>query len=78
MKYDLVIKHGLVIDGTGLPRRRADLAILDGRILGIGYFDSGSASRVLDAAGRVLGRGSFDPHTHYDPQLTFEPCGTSS
>ena len=78
MKYDLVIKNGLVIDGTGLPRRRADLAIQDGRILGIGYFDSSSARRVLDAAGRIVAPGIVDPHTHYDPQLTFEPYGTSS
>ncbi len=78
MKFDLVITNGLVIDGTGLPRRRADLAIRDGLIVGIGHFDPGSASRVLDAAGRIVAPGLVDPHTHYDPQLTFEPYGTSS
>ena len=76
MKFDLVITNGLVIDGTGLPRRRADLAIRDGLIVGIGHFDPGSASRVLDAAGRIVAPGIVDPHTHYDPQLTFEPYGT--
>ena len=78
MKYDLLITNGLVIDGTGLPRRRADVAIRDGLIAGIGHFDPDSAERVLDARGRVVAPGIVDPHTHYDPQLTFEPYGTSS
>jgi N-acyl-D-aspartate/D-glutamate deacylase len=74
----LIISNGLVIDGTGLPRRRADVAILDGRIAGIGTFDPADADRVLDAEGRVVAPGIVDPHTHYDPQLTFEPYATSS
>jgi N-acyl-D-aspartate/D-glutamate deacylase len=78
MKYDLLITNGLVIDGTGLPRRRADVAIRDGRIAGIGRFDASLAERVLDAKGRIVAPGIIDPHTHYDPQLTFEPYGTSS
>ena len=78
MKYDLLITNGLVVDGTGLPRRRADVAIRDGRIAGIGHFDAASAERVLDAEGRIVAPGIVDPHTHYDPQLTFEPYGTSS
>jgi len=78
MKYDLLITNGLVIDGTGLPRRRADVAIRDGRIAGIGRFDVSLAERVLDARGRIVAPGIIDPHTHYDPQLTFEPYGTSS
>jgi N-acyl-D-aspartate/D-glutamate deacylase len=76
--YDLLISQGLVVDGTGLPRRRADVAIRDGRIAGIGRFDAASAERVLDARGRIVAPGIVDPHTHYDPQLTFEPYGTSS
>lgn len=78
MKIDLLITNGLVIDGTGLPRRRADVAIRDGRIVGIGHFDEKSAERVMDVEGRVVAPGIVDPHTHYDPQLTFEPYGTSS
>jgi N-acyl-D-amino-acid deacylase len=78
MKYDLLITNGLVVDGTGLPRRRADVAILDGRIAGLGHFDESSAARVIDAKGRIVAPGIVDPHTHYDPQLTFEPYGTSS
>jgi N-acyl-D-amino-acid deacylase len=78
VQYDLLITNGLVIDGTGLPRRRADIAIRDGRIVEIGQFSDSSAKRVLDAEGRVVAPGIVDPHTHYDPQLMFEPYGTSS
>lgn len=78
MSYDLLVTNGLVIDGTGLPRRRADVAVRDGRIVGIGHFDPADADRVIDAEGRVVAPGIVDPHTHYDPQLTFEPYGTSS
>jgi N-acyl-D-aspartate/D-glutamate deacylase len=76
--YDLVITNGIVVDGTGLPRRRADVAVKDGKIAAIGFVDAGEGDRVIDAAGRVVAPGIVDPHTHYDPQLTFEPYGTSS
>ena len=78
MSFDLLVTNGLVIDGTGLPRRRADVAVRDGRIVGVGRFDASEADRVLDAKGRIVAPGLVDPHTHYDPQLTFEPYGTSS
>lgn len=78
MAYDLVITNGLVVDGTGLPRKRADVAIQGGRIVGVGRFDAAAARRVIDAKGRIVAPGIVDPHTHYDPQLTFEPFGTSS
>ena len=77
-QYDLVIVNGTVVDGTGLPRRRADVAVKDGRIAAIGFVDSSDGERVIDATGRVVAPGIVDPHTHYDPQLTFEPYGTSS
>ncbi|MEY2570727.1 MAG: N-acyl-D-amino-acid deacylase, partial [Acidimicrobiaceae bacterium] len=75
--YDLVIRNGVVVDGTGLPRRRADVAIADGKIAEIGFIE-GTGAREIDATGRVVAPGIVDPHTHYDPQLTFEPFGTSS
>src|SRR5258705_5901820 len=78
MGFDLVIKNGTVVDGTGLPRRRADVAVQDGRIAEVGFVDATGAARVLDADGRVVAPGIVDPHTHYDPQLTFEPYATSS
>ncbi len=76
--FDLVITNGTVVDGTGLPRRRADVGIKDGRIAAVGFIDATEGDRVIDAAGRVVAPGIVDPHTHYDPQLTFEPYGTSS
>ena len=75
--YDLVIRNGVVVDGSGLPRRRADVAVKDGRIAEVGFVD-GAGARELDADGRVVAPGIVDPHTHYDPQLTFEPYATSS
>src|SRR5579885_3051053 len=75
--YDLVIRGGIVVDGTGLPRRRADVAVKDGRIAVVGFVE-GDGEREVDATGRVVAPGIVDPHTHYDPQLTFEPYGTSS
>ncbi len=76
--YDLVITGGIVVDGTGLPRRRADVAVKDGRVAAVGFVDPSEGDRVIDADGRVVAPGIVDPHTHYDPQLTFEPYGTSS
>lgn len=76
--YDLVITNGTVVDGTGLPRRIADVAVKDGRIAAIGFIEPSAGERVIDAAGKVVAPGIVDPHTHYDPQLTFEPYGTSS
>jgi len=76
--YDLLIANGMLIDGTGLPRRQADVAIRDGRIAGIGRFARSEARETLDAEGLVVAPGIVDLHTHYDPQLVFEPFATSS
>src|SRR3954468_7429672 len=76
-EFDLVVRNGVVVDGTGLPRRRADVAVKDGKVAQVGFVE-GRGARELDADGRVVAPGIVDPHTHYDPQLTFEPYGTSS
>ncbi len=76
--YDLVVRDGIVIDGTGSTRRRADVAIAGGRIAAIGRFSSSEARHAIDADGRVVAPGFIDPHTHYDPQLLFDPFATSS
>ena len=63
MAYDLVIKNGWVVDGSGLPRYRADVGVKDGRIATIGRIRE-SAGEVIDAEGRVVSPGFVDGHTH--------------
>ena len=77
MPYDLVIKNGVVIDGSGLPRYRADVAVQQGRIASIGRIREG-AKEVIDAEGRVVAPGIIDGHTHMDAQIFWDPLGTCS
>ncbi len=77
MSYDLLIKNGTVVDGTGSPRRMADVAVKNGRIAEIGKL-SGGADRVIDASGLIVAPGFVDPHTHYDAQICWDPQITSS
>ena len=76
MSFDTIIKNGTVVDGSGLPKRVADVGIRDGVVTDIGRLSG--ATRTIDADGLVVMPGIIDAHTHYDPQLTFEPFGTSS
>src|SRR5262247_3534214 len=76
MAFDTIIKGGKVVDGSGLPMRTADVGIRDGMITDVGRLSG--AKTVIDADGLVVMPGIVDAHTHYDPQLTFEPFGTSS
>jgi len=69
--FDLVIKNGLIVDGSGLPAFRADVAIQDGRIVRVGRIDT-AATETLDAAGKVVAPGFIDPHTHFDAQLLWD------
>jgi N-acyl-D-amino-acid deacylase len=77
MPYDLVIKNGLLVDGSGLPRHRADVAVQGGRIASIGRIREG-AREVIDAEGRVVTPGFIDGHTHMDAQVFWDPLGTCS
>jgi N-acyl-D-amino-acid deacylase len=77
MPYDLVIKNGTVVDGTGAPRLIADIAVADGRIAAIGKVKDG-ATRTIDASDLVVAPGFVDPHTHYDAQICWDPLVTCS
>jgi len=77
MSYDLVIKNGTVVDGSGLPRYRADVGVRHGRIVTIGRIRE-RAREVVDAGGQVVAPGFVDGHTHMDAQIFWDPLGTSS
>ena len=68
-EYDLVIKDGMIFDGTGAPRVRGDVGIADGRILAMGRIDASAATEVIDARGMHVAPGFVDLHTHYDAQV---------
>jgi N-acyl-D-aspartate/D-glutamate deacylase len=77
--YDIVIRNGLVVDGTGSPGVIADVAVERGRIVAIGELATAEAIRTIDATGMVVAPGIVDAHTHYDPQLTWDPlCDTAA
>jgi N-acyl-D-aspartate/D-glutamate deacylase len=71
-EFDLVVRDGLVVDGTGAPPRHADVGVRAGRIAVVGTVD-GSAERVLNAEGRVVCPGFVDIHTHLDAQAFWDP-----
>src|SRR5262245_15302 len=72
MAYDLLIQNGCVVDGSGGPSFTADVAVHQGKIVGVGKFNE-SATRIINAEGRVVAPGFIDHHTHYDPQALWDP-----
>ncbi len=77
MTHDLVIRNGLVVDGTGAAATIGDVAIDGDRVTAVGKVEGG-ARRELDADGRVVTPGFVDIHTHLDAQIAWDPLGTSS
>jgi N-acyl-D-amino-acid deacylase len=77
MSYDLVIKNGTVVDGSGSARYRADVAITDGKIAKIGRVNEKS-KQTIDAEGHVVSPGFVDGHTHMDAQVFWDPIGSCS
>jgi len=75
--YDLIIRDAEIIDGSGQPRRRGDIAISDGRLAALGAVD-GAARCELRADGLVAAPGFVDVHTHYDCQVSWDPALTPS
>jgi N-acyl-D-amino-acid deacylase len=72
MTYDILIKNGRIVDGSGGPSYRGDVGIKDGKIVEIGKL-SGPATRTVDAEGQVVAPGFIDNHCHYDAQVTWDP-----
>jgi N-acyl-D-aspartate/D-glutamate deacylase len=70
--HDLIIRNGMLVDGTGAPAIRADIAVDGDRIVDVGAVD-GTATRTVDAEGRIVTPGWVDIHTHYDGQATLDP-----
>jgi len=75
--YDILIKNGALIDGTGTAARHGSVAITDGKIVEVGEID-GPANQVIDAEGAVVAPGFIDPHTHYDAQICWDGAVTPS
>ncbi len=77
-EFDVLVRNGTVVDGTGAPARIADVGIAGDRIVAVEPHLDGSATRVIDAEGRLVTPGFVDIHTHLDAQLAWDPIASSS
>ena len=78
MSYDLIIKNGMVVDGSGDARYRGDIGVKDGKIVKIGRIKGEIAEDVIDAEGHVVTPGFVDGHTHMDAQIFWDQLGSCS
>jgi N-acyl-D-amino-acid deacylase len=77
-RLDTIIRGGTLVDGTGRPRRVADVGVAEGRIVRVGDLSGMKATEEIDATGLVVAPGVIDPHTHYDAQVYWDPYCTNS
>jgi N-acyl-D-amino-acid deacylase len=77
-EFDVLIRNGTVVDGTGAPRRTADVGIVGDRIVAVEANLTGTATRTIDATDRLVTPGFVDIHTHLDAQIAWDPVGSSS
>jgi N-acyl-D-amino-acid deacylase len=77
MAYDLIVRNGMIVDGSGFSRYHADVGVKDGRITEIGRIRA-TAERTIDAEGQFVAPGIIDLHTHYDAQPFWDRLCTSS
>ena len=77
MSFDLLIKNGTVVDGSGMPRFKADVGVRDGKVTEIGRIKA-PAEKTVDADGMIVAPGFIDGHTHMDAQVAWDPLGSCS
>ena len=78
MSYDLVVKNGMIVDGSGGARYRGDVGVKDGKITKIGMIRGEAAEETIDAEGHIVTPGFVDGHTHMDAQVFWDPLGSCS
>ena len=78
MSFDIIIRGGTVVDGSGLPGYRADVGIADGVIAEIGDLQGQAADEVIDAEGHIVAPGFIDGHAHYDAQIFWDQIGSNN
>ncbi|MEZ4495216.1 MAG: amidohydrolase family protein [Thermomicrobiales bacterium] len=69
MEFDLIIRNGNVVDGSGAARIRGDVGVKDGRIAAVGDLSAASAAEAIDASGRIVAPGFIDVHIHSEVNL---------
>ena len=78
MSYDLVVKNGMIVDGSGGARYRGDVGVKDGKITKIGMIRGEATEDTIDAEGHIVTPGFVDGHTHMDAQVFWDPLGSCS